>query len=42
MLDAVSVSAVPEASTWIMMLIGFAGIGFAAYRRAKKVEPATA
>ncbi len=42
MLDAVSVSAVPEASTWIMMLIGFAGIGFAAYRRAKKAEPATA
>jgi hypothetical protein len=42
LLDAVTVSAVPEASTWIMMLIGFAGIGFAAYRRAKKAEPATA
>jgi hypothetical protein len=42
LLDAVSVSAVPEASTWIMMLIGFAGIGFAAYRRARKAEPATA
>jgi hypothetical protein len=27
------VAAVPEASTWAMLLIGFAGIGFAAYRR---------
>jgi hypothetical protein len=27
--------AIPEASTWAMMLLGFAGIGFAAYRRAK-------
>jgi hypothetical protein len=28
-------SAVPEASTWAMMLIGFAGLGFAGYRRAR-------
>jgi len=27
------VSAVPEASTWAMMLFGFAGVGFLAYRR---------
>jgi hypothetical protein len=27
---------VPEASTWAMMLIGFAGLGFAAYRQTKK------
>jgi PEP-CTERM motif len=27
-------SAVPEASTWAMMLAGFAGLGFAGYRRA--------
>ena len=27
------VTAVPEASTWAMMLLGFAGVGFAAYRR---------
>jgi len=27
------VSAVPEASTWAMFLVGFAAIGFAAYRR---------
>ncbi|HZZ21512.1 MAG TPA: PEPxxWA-CTERM sorting domain-containing protein [Roseiarcus sp.] len=24
---------VPEPSTWAMMLIGFAGLGFAGYRR---------
>jgi hypothetical protein len=27
------ITAVPEASTWAMMLIGFAGVGFLAYRR---------
>jgi hypothetical protein len=27
------VSAVPEPSTWAMLLLGFAGIGFVAYRR---------
>ena len=25
----------PEPSTWAMMVIGFAGLGFAGYRRAK-------
>ncbi len=30
------VSSVPEPSTWAMMLIGFAGIGFMAYRRSRK------
>jgi hypothetical protein len=35
-LDNVQVSAVPEASTWVLMLFGFAGIGFVAYRRSKK------
>jgi len=28
-----NVAAVPEASTWAMMLIGFCGVGFLAYRR---------
>jgi hypothetical protein len=28
-----TVSAVPEPSTWAMLLIGFAGVGFMAYRR---------
>ncbi|SIO46548.1 PEP-CTERM protein-sorting domain-containing protein [Bradyrhizobium erythrophlei] len=32
------VSAVPEASTWAMLLLGFAGIAFMAYRR--KLKPA--
>ena len=31
--DNVVLSAVPEASTWCMLLIGFAGVGFVAYRR---------
>ena len=32
-LDDVTVAAVPEASTWIMMLLGFLGVGLASYRR---------
>jgi len=31
-LDA-QVAAVPEASTWAMMVFGFLGVGFVAYRR---------
>jgi hypothetical protein len=31
-----TVSAVPEPSTWAMMLIGFAGLGFMAYRRGRR------
>ena len=31
-----SLSAVPEASTWAMMLLGFVGVGFMAYRRKSK------
>jgi choice-of-anchor C domain-containing protein len=37
-LDNVAVTAVPEASTWAMMILGFAGVGFIAYRR--KSRPA--
>lgn len=33
---AFDVGAVPEASTWAMMILGFAGIGFMAYRRKSK------
>jgi hypothetical protein len=29
-------AAVPEPSTWAMLLLGFAGIGFMAYRRKSK------
>jgi hypothetical protein len=31
-----SLAVVPEPSTWTMMLVGFAGLGFAGYRRACK------
>jgi hypothetical protein len=31
-----TVSIIPEASTWAMMLIGFAGLGLAGYRRARR------
>jgi hypothetical protein len=31
-----SVSAVPEPSTWAMMILGFAGVGFMAWRRKSK------
>jgi hypothetical protein len=32
----VAVTAVPEPSTWAMMILGFAGIGFTAHRRKSK------
>lgn len=38
-LDSVSVelqTAIPEPATWAMMILGFAGIGFVAYRRKNK------
>jgi hypothetical protein len=31
--DNVQVGSVPEASTWAMMILGFLGVGFTAYRR---------
>ncbi len=34
------ISAVPELSTWGLMLLGFAGLGFAGYRRLVKAAPA--
>ena len=30
-----NIAAVPETSTWAMMLLGFAGVGFMAYRRSR-------
>ena len=33
LLDAVNISGVPEPSTWAMMILGFLGVGFMAYRR---------
>jgi hypothetical protein len=34
----VSISAVPEPATWAMMVLGFLGVGFMAYRRKSKTE----
>jgi hypothetical protein len=39
-LDNVQVFAVPEPATWIMMLLGFAGVGLVAYRRTRKFSAA--
>jgi hypothetical protein len=33
---------VPEPSTWAMMLVGFAGLGYAGYRRVRTPQPRTA
>jgi hypothetical protein len=35
-----SIGFVPEPSTWAMMLLGFAGLGFAGYRSARKTAVA--
>jgi hypothetical protein len=35
-LSPAAISAVPEPSTWAMMMLGFAGVGFMAYRRKSK------
>lgn len=32
---AIITTAVPEPSTWAMMILGFAGVGFMTYRRRK-------
>ena len=32
----VTVAAVPELSTWVLMLIGFAGFGFAGFRASNR------
>ena len=34
-IDAVSVSPIPESSTWAMTILGFLGVGFLAYRKKK-------
>ncbi|MEH2492929.1 hypothetical protein V1280_008868 [Bradyrhizobium sp. AZCC 2230] len=36
------VGAVPEPSTWAMMILGFAGVGFMAYRRRNQASALTA
>ena len=39
---SLSGSPVPESSTWAMMLIGFAGLGYASWRHARQGRPASA
>ena len=34
--DPTVTSSVPEPSTWAMLILGFASIGFMAYRRSRK------
>ena len=36
--DTFHISAVPETSTWVMMILGFAGMGVMAQRRARKFK----
>lgn len=38
LVDNIAISAVPEPSTWAMMILGFFGIGFLAYRRKNEVS----
>jgi hypothetical protein len=40
--DAAATGAIPESSTWVMMLLGFAGLGFAVARRSAKNRTAVA
>jgi PEP-CTERM motif len=43
LIDSVVVSTgVPEPSTWAMMVLGFAGLGFAAFRQGRKTSTAIA
>jgi hypothetical protein len=39
---SLSGTVVPEPATWAMMLLGFAGLGFAGYRKADRISSATA
>jgi hypothetical protein len=39
-LSTVSITTIPETSTWAMMTLGFAGLGYAAFRRSAKSRPA--
>jgi hypothetical protein len=36
--DSTEVAAVPEPSTWAMMFLGFAGLGFLSYRKSRRAD----
>jgi PEP-CTERM motif len=40
--DGLAPPPVPEPSTWVMMILGFAGLGFAGYRQRQKLAGASA
>ncbi len=42
LLDGVSLTGVPELASWAMLVLGFAGLGFAGYRRTKRNAAALA
>jgi hypothetical protein len=35
-MDNFAIASIPEPSTWAMMLLGFAGLGFAGYRASRR------
>jgi len=37
---SISITSIPEPSTWAMMLAGFAGLGWPALLRKRKLSPA--
>jgi hypothetical protein len=37
-----SIFVVPEPSTWAMLLLGFAGLGFLGYRQTRRAKPQAA
>jgi hypothetical protein len=39
---SLSGAVIPEPSTWAMMVLGFASLGFAGYRHARNARPASA
>ena len=39
-MEFIAESAIPEPSTWAMMMLGFAGLGFAGYRKARSIRTA--
>lgn len=39
-IDNVAVGSVPEPATWAMMALGFAGLGYAGFRRGRKASVA--
>jgi PEP-CTERM motif len=41
-IGTVSLTSVPEPSTWAMMVIGFAGLGYVGYRASRRAAAATA